>query len=318
LEKITRSTFDEKRIHQGERVQFLLPYVENMASPVQISPLANVLIALNLRARESLILGHAFSNALQRISADDRTFIASLTRDRTTNSVFRLVEFYKRNDVPTNELLGAYRSYLSKHLNGTRCEDNVGINKTDLPYYIKEINYFYSDNPLTLDETKPTDIEEIPPQKQYFQSAESKKLLNDFKTLRGYDDDDPSIKESKTSAAWQQKMLDYLRQLNAWDGHGEASDQDQFHQKCNLYLALIQIVPAGEASNQVLLSYIKLLNQEGPIRESRIEWLWHSNALFRLVNKRPSNERSRMLEAILNSNSPVLQVYAELTKANLL
>jgi hypothetical protein len=317
IEKVTRAVYDEKRIRQGERVQFLLPYVENMSSPAQITPIVNLLLSLSLRTKESFIVSQSFATALKKISADDRTFSAALMRESTVSNVFRLIESYRKAGVPITEIQSAFRSYLSKHLSGTRCEDNLMLLGKELPYYIKEINYYYPDNPFTFDETKPAKLEDKPVNKEYFESEEAKTLLSDFKNLRGYDDDEPSMREPKTSAAWQEKMLDYLRRLDAWEGRGETTEEDQFHQKCILYLALARIAPSGEQTDQVIFGYIALLSQSGPLAESRIEWLWHVHELIRFIRDRQNDEQVRLIDLLANAKNPVLQVYGELTKVNL-
>lgn len=316
LEKIIRATYDEKQIQQGERIQFLLGHVDSMNSPVQIAPLASLLESLRLTPREALIVSHSFANALKKISADDRTFTAALTGEGATRVVFRLVQSFSKNEVSSNELAGAYRMYLQKHLSAPRCADNVRPGE-DLPFYLKEINYFYADDPFTRDDITPSDVQAASVVTEYFESSEANKLLNDFKSLRGHDDDDPTTQESKTSAAWHEKMLEYLRKLEEWDGRGEAGENDHFHQKSNLYLALLQIVPPGESLDQALLSYLKLLGQGTPFNSSRIEWLLHSNNLFQFIGKKPVEQRSHLLSMMLNSKNPVLQVYAEGSKANL-
>jgi len=68
LEKIARTVFDEKQIQQGERVQFILPYIENMSSPAQITPVTNLVISLDLRQKESFIISQAFANALKQLT----------------------------------------------------------------------------------------------------------------------------------------------------------------------------------------------------------------------------------------------------------
>lgn len=316
LEKITREAYDKRQIQQGERVQFLLPYIENMTSPVQIAPLANLLIGAGLKPRESIIVTQAFANALRKISADDRLFTAALIRDRTTNSLYRLIDWAGRNEVLSTDLGGAYRVYLSKHLTGTRCEDNVKPIGADLPNYVREINYLYPNDPFTPDEIKASKVEDGPTQREYFESPDSKRLQDNFKSLRGYDEDDPSTQELKTSASWQEKMLDYLRELEMWNGNTE-SNVDYLHQKSNLYMALLQIVPPGDAADQVVVSYVKLLSQDASMQESRIEWLWHVKDLIRYLRERPQRERNRLLGVAQDSKSRVLQAYVELSRANL-
>jgi hypothetical protein len=313
VEKVTRTGYDLKRIEQGERVQFILPYIENLTSPAQITPIANLLISLNLRPRESFIISPAFATAIKKVNADDRSFSSALMRDRTTNNVFRLVNVYRESGVPYDQILNGYRSYLSRHLKAARCEDNLTL----IEQQLKEVNYFFSDNAISIDDSTPESVEEVPVPPTYFESSQSKTLLDELKELRGFDDDDPATREPHTSAAWQEKMLDYLRRLEAWDGSGEADAEDYFHQKCFLYHTLILLAPAGPQSDQALLSYLKLLGEPKAITESRVEWLWHVNKLVQYINGKPPGERMPLLSILANSKNPILQVYGDLSKANL-
>ena len=313
LEKIARTVFDEKQIQQGERVQFILPYIENMSSPAQITPVTNLVISLDLRQKESFIISQAFANALKQLTADDRSFSAALLRNETTSSIFRLINLYRKTSVPYDQILIEYRAYVSRHLKAARCEDNVKL----LELQIKELNYSYPDNPFSLYESKPLNVEEAKLSKAYFGSSQTKTFLSELVELCGYDEDDPATREPHTSASWQEKLLDYLRRLEAWDGSSESDDVDYFHQKCILYKMLFLIAPEGAQSDQVVFSYLKLLGHPKAMSESRIEWLWHVNALIHHINEKSGHERMRLLNLIANSKYPVLQVYADLAKANL-
>jgi hypothetical protein len=303
--------YDEKQIRQGERVQFILPYAESMSSPAQIEPLINLFISLGLRQRESFIISQAFANALKKISADDRSFSAALIRNTSTSGIFRLVNLYKKTAVPYDQILSNYRSYLARHLHAARCEDNVKL----LEWQLKELNFAYPDTPFSIEDSKPLSVEESPPNNVYFQSPQVRTLLSELRDLRGYDDDE--TREPYTSLSWQEKMLDYLRRLEAWDGSSESDEADYFHQKCILYKMLLLITPAGAQSDQALFSYLKLLNDQKAISESRVEWLWHLNELIHSINEKPGQERRRLLNMVANSNNPILQVYGDLAKVNL-
>lgn len=312
LEKTARTVYDEKQVQQGERVQFILPYIENMSSPAQIGPIAKLLISLNLRQRESFIVSQAFTGALKKISADDRSFSAALIRTETTNNIAALVNLYRKTGVPYDQIQHEYRAYLERHLLATRCEDNVKL----LELQIKEINYAYPNDPILIDDSKPLKVEEVPVTTTYFESPESNAFLSELRELRGYDDDDPATREPHTSASWQEKLLDYLRRLEAWEAGNESDEVDHFHQKCILYKMLLRIAPAGVQSDQVLFSYLKLLGQPTAMSESRVEWLWHVNELIRYMSDKPEPERSRLLNILASSKYPPLQVYGDLAKAN--
>ena len=313
IEKVARTVYDAKKIRQGERVQFILPYVEGMSSPAQIEPLTNLIISLGLRQKESFIISQAFGNALKKISVDDRSFSAALIRNTSTSSVLRLVNLYRKTAVPYHQILSEYRSYLHRHFQAVRCQDSV----KSLEQQIKEINYAYPDNPFSIDESKPLKVEEVPRGKPYFQSSQTSALLNELRDLRGYDDDEPAMGEPHTSLSWQEKMLDFLARLEAWDGSSENDDEDYFHQKSIFYKMLLRIAPAGPLSEQVIFSYLKLLTNPKVINESRVEWLWHVNELIRYLNETPGDERMRSLNLLTNSKSPILQVYADLSKTSL-
>lgn len=313
IAKVARTVYDAKQIQQGERVQFILPYIEGMSSPTQIEPLTYLIISLGLRQKESFIISQAFANALKKISADDRSFSAALIRNTSTSSVLQLANLYRKTGVPYHQILIEYRSYLQRHFQAVRCEDSVKY----LELQIKEINYAYPDNPFSSDESKPLKVEEVPLRKPYFQSTHASALLNELRDLRGYDDDEPAIREPHTSPSWQEKMLDFLRRLEAWDGSSEADEDDYFHQKCILYKMLLRIAPAGPQTEQVVFSFLKLLNNPKVLTESRVEWLWQLNELIRYLNEKPSDERLRLLNLLANSKNPILQIYGDLAKRSL-
>jgi hypothetical protein len=313
---VTRTVHDERKIQQGERVQFLLPYIEGLTSPAQIVPLIRMITALRLTQKELLMVSQAFASALKQISADDRSFTAALLQDRTARSVFEFIQQLKKEGGAHNEVTSAIQGYFSRHLNGVRCEDNVTPTGTELPSHIREINYYYPISPLTLDDLRPSKVEEGLAIAEYFESKDSSKLFGDFKELRGYDDDDPSTKESKTSSAWQERMLIYLRQLENWEGRDEGSAIDYFHQKSVLYFALARIVPAGESRQRVMTSYISFISDANVLKESRIEWLLHERELLGLLQEK-GDEPSRLLDSLAYSKNPVLQAHARLIKANL-
>jgi hypothetical protein len=67
----------------------------------------------------------------------------------------------------------------------------------------------------------------------------------------------------------------------------------------------------------MMISYINFLNQPTVSKESRLEWLLHANELLGLVQKKGDGERSRLLDLLLYSKSPTLQINARLIKANI-
>ena len=148
LGTVTRAVYDEKEIQQGERVQFLLPYIEGITSPAQIAPVSRMIRSLNLADKELFILTQAFAGAVKQITADDRSFTAALTQDKTGAYVFELIQEVRKEGGAYNEVANAFRSYVSEHPSGVRCEDNVKEPATELPPHIKELNYLFPEHAI--------------------------------------------------------------------------------------------------------------------------------------------------------------------------
>lgn len=144
-------------------------------------------------------------------------------------------------------------------------------------------------------------------------NASRKSVTIQMRDLRGYDDE-PAISEPHTSPSWQEKMLDFLRRLEAWNGSSETDEEDYFHQKCILYEMLLRTAPGGPQAEQVVFSYLKLLNNPKVITESRVEWSWRVNELSRYLNEKQGDERTRLLNLLANSKNPILQVYGDSAK----
>ena len=316
LGTVTRAVHDEKEIQQGERVQFLLPYIEGITSPAQIAPVSRMIGSLHLADKELFILSQAFAGALKQIAADDRSFTAALIQDKTATYVFELIQQVRREGGAYSEVANAFRSYVSDHLSGVRCEDNVKASITELPHHIKELNYYFPNTPFTLEDLRPSKVEKGSEISEYFESKEAAKLSNDFKDLRGYDDE-PDTKQPETSSVWQERMLNYLRQLEDWDGRSESSEIDYFHQKSVLYFALAKLVTGGPMGERVMSSYINFLYQPTILKESRIEWQLHARELLGLVQERKGEERAKLLDSFAYSKNPILQIQARLISANI-
>lgn len=317
LQTISETAFDRKKIQQGERVQFILPYVEGMTSPVQVGPITRLLVGTKLTFKELLILDQAFVSALKKIDGDDRSFSVSLNEDRTVHDVLKLIELFRAEKSSYSELLNAVHDYLGRHLTGVRCQDNASHIRTELPVAIKEANYLFPTHPFLLEDVQPARIEASPKVESYFESKESAELLLALQRLN-YDDNDEKIdEETRTTIQWQQRVLDLLRMLETWNGKDTSFDEDVFNQKSVIYLSLISMTPSGTAADQILASYIKLLSQDEALNESRIIWMLHANRLLRLISEKRGAERAGLLQHLNYSKSSVLQLYGELIAARL-
>ena len=130
LQAIAQSGFNAEEIRRGEPASFVENYVSKINSPNQIPPVAKLLLSLRTTDLELDGLGRAFSNALQQIPADDRSFAAPW--NSTTGTMDELISLFNRRGLSTDKLVEAYRTYLVNQLSGPRCADTASKQQQEL------------------------------------------------------------------------------------------------------------------------------------------------------------------------------------------
>lgn len=322
LSNIARASFSKEEKRLDEHIRFVQSYLEDMRSPVQVEPMAKVILSLNPSPAQLTLLVHSFSNTLEKISDDDRSFSFSI-ENFGGRGITQLVGACKRQGVSRNELLQASRAYFVRHLSASRCADNVNPSQQNFsdPGFIAYFNKLLLEvdpsnkhlPPITPDDTKPLKIEESAKVYPYWESVESKKLLFDIKKLKFGSGIKPLTAIDMATPDWQSKLGEFLNNLANWDTGTEKSQEDYFHQKSILYEGLYKLVPAGPERDNVLSSYAAFLRQPTIQQSSRIEWFLHANALVNIAHSSKGDERSKILE-ILSREDTVLQVYADIEK----
>jgi hypothetical protein len=318
LAQVALTTFNDGEIQQGVRVNFLIPYLEAISSPSQIAPAAKLLLSIKGSSPELRILGQSFIVALKQTSLDDRSFSDSITREPTIRRVYELARATGQQEVPYDELIKAFRSYLIKHLTAERCIENAITSRHRLPQYIRDANLLFADRPLSIDEVNQSRIDTSAKVNLYWTSRTAKRLFSDLKELRfSSEGEGRSTEAEKETQGWQEKLTEFLSGLEQWDRAEENSELDYLHQKNNLYQALIESIPEGPTRDLVLRKYVSDLAEQSMAKQSRIEWFLHANDLIRMTRASNPKERFRILQALSGSKNPTLRLYADLVRLQL-
>ena len=315
LGKVIEKAFSPAEKQRGAHIQFVQPYIDNMTSPVQVGPVAKVILSLKPSGSQLAVLVHSFGEALKGITNDDRSFSFFTTQNSVAQHVGALVKMSEKRGVPKQDLLEALRAYLVRNLSSGRCSDSASVKRQHVPDYIYFINKtLFAANPISADEIKPLKFEEALNVSPYWQSPEAKGLLMKVKRLRFESGDKPLTAAQKEDPQWQLQATQFLNDLADWNGKQEKSEADYFHQKSVLYRALLDILPAGPQRREVLGAYVLFLKDNYVQRDSRIEWFLHANNLIERASSPRGDERPKLLEALSNSGNGVLQLYAALIK----
>lgn len=325
LNSLAQTAFTKEEVAANEHIYFVQSYVDGMVSPVQVEPVAQVILSVGKSYPAHLSqLVRAFSVALTKISGDDRSFSFSISKGSGGRGITELAAACKQQNIPTDNLLKSVREYFVRHLHSSRCADNVDAKDRNFsdPKYLEYFNSLLSETDpdkktlalITADDTKPTGIAGSITEYPYWQTPEAKKLLIGVKKLRFGADNKPLTAEQKKEAEWQLSLRGMLNDLVAWDGSKEKSEADFFHQKSVLFEGLLGLAPSGTERDHVLNTFMAFLSKPLIQRDSRIDWFLHADALIKATHSSPDPERSKILEMLGNSGDPILQLYANLEK----
>lgn len=323
LNEIIANSFSAKEKSRNEHIQFVLPYINNMTSPVQVVPIAKVILDLKPNQLQLPLLIKSFTQALKNIPDDDHSFRRWMSNDSTARAIADLAKACDEQNVPKQDLLQTFRTYLLTQLNGTRCSDglkpneqNPATSKYALPKYMEFVNSnLFADNPITANQIHPSKIEEATTTNEYTQNFGGEERLRKFRKLRFVSDGQERLTDTeKEKPEWQIELTQFLNDLAAWNPSKDESETDYFHGKCEYFMSLMEIIPKSDADtrNRVFSDYISFVSNSQMQRDNRIEWLVQADRLLDAVLDAKGKERAVMTETLNNAGNSTLQLYLKL------
>lgn len=318
---IAQTGFSSEEIQRGEHIYFVENYVSKINSPNQIKPAIKVLTSVKTTSLELARLGRAFSSALAKVPTDDRAFSAPW--NSTMSSIDGLVSKFTQRGLPGDEIIESYRTYLINQLTGPRCTETV-VSKEQKTLETSLVTHFndklrslaYKNiSPISEDEIKPGRREGSVRDEEYWTSAKSKSILSTMRRLRFKSSGNEFDRQDKESSEWQSQLSDLMRALAVWVPSDEKSEEDYFHQKCVIYDALINAIPAGNQydglRDEVLRDFATLLS-DSPLQKAKpAEWFLHAKILIDRASTARPRERDKLKLLIYNSHSAVLHLYLQ-------
>jgi hypothetical protein len=152
-----------------------------------------------------------------------------------------------------------------------------------------------------------------PKLERYWQSGAAKQLLDAGKKLR-YGPGDRALSDADRAAPqWQQQLSDYLNLIADWTSDQELSDAIYYHEKCLVYISLLDIVPAGSQREQILADFADFVSNSGLYQNSPAEWFSDPHTLLDRSQTDPALH-AKVLEAYQRSGNPVLVLAVALDK----
>jgi hypothetical protein len=278
LSAVVNGAFTPKEKAKEDHVNLMLEALAQITSPSQLVPLSGAIQSIGVTAAQRQILWTHFNGLLESMQPDDRSFAATLAAisGLSTPGVQASLDKYRQKSRGCEGDAGSWQAAKTESASG----------KT----------------PST------------PKLERYWQSANAQQLLKAGRKLRFASNERLFTDADRETQEWQQQLADYLNLVADWSADQEQSDAVYYHEKCQVYTSLLDLVPAGSQREKILADYVDFISGSGMYQQSPAEWYTEPQALLEraLTN---SAFRGTVLDAFQRSGNPVLALQVDLEKA---
>jgi hypothetical protein len=273
--EVAARAFSAKEAAQEEPFHLLQRYAADVTSPVQVAPIARMLVGASLKPAQFEALVASFAGALLQLSGDDRSFSATYSGDADADLAGLPTECSRRK-INSQPLLDAWRTYTTRQLGGTRCTDSAAP---------------------------------APQPAGQCVSPECRKLAAQFGSLVIAPNGFGLTPEQKASSEWGAKLRQYLADLAAWTDDDDPAEYFEF--KSRFYSELFNLAPNGPERDLLLSTLLAWLQQSGYRHDHRVEWFYPVNALIVHAFSDPAAMKATVRE-LRRSPDAAISLYAQL------
>jgi hypothetical protein len=259
---IANTAFSEKERAKEEHINFVLDYLGQAVSPVQLAPLARLIKNADATPAQTELLWTRFKGLLESIRGDGRSSSSALA--------------------------------------AISAEGGPGLHSFEK--YEQTAQVCKNDPDVT------------PKLERFWQTPRAKQLLVDGLKLRSAPEGRMSTEAERSTPEWQRQFTDYLSELADWTSVQEQSDADYYHQKCIVFEALLELVPAGPQQDKVLLDFVNFIGNSNLQRQSPVEWFIQANSVLERVRHSNDSTLSKLSEAYEHSGNSLLELEIALEK----
>ncbi len=331
LGNVAQQAFSPKEIAAQEPMHLLERYVPDLNSPLQVGPIATMLIGAPVATAQREGLVDAFAAALKQLSGDGRSFSATISGQSEAAAVEALASSGARQHINSLPLLDAWRSYLVRHVSGSVCGDLGGAGATGLSVALDAANSadqaysgplgavrYFNENmrigelpAISGLEAQPAKLDDQARASGPCESPECRQITTKFGGVVLGPAGMAYSEEQKATPEWAGKLRAYMEALGGWKGADDPAEY--FLWKSRFYSDLFHVLPNGPNRDMVLSAFLGWLEQNDYQREHRAEWFYRVNGLIVSAFADPVAMKTTMRD-LRNSADPVIALYAELER----
>lgn len=149
----------------------------------------------------------------------------------------------------------------------------------------------------------------------YWESATAQRIVGAAKRLRFSESGGRMLSvEERGAPEWAIHLADLEKELAGWEPGAEKSEADYYQQKCTVYQALVELIPAGPDRDRVLRSFAAFVAGSNLQSQTAVEWFAPVAGMLERVRNTNQGEPEKVLAAYEGSGNPVLGLYAALER----
>lgn len=314
--KIAEQCFTNKEIEQGDRTRFIEEKINNIVSPIELTHIAKLITTFNWNPLDTEILLSAYSNKVQHLT-DYRSFIASESIYRTTESIYNLATYCDKKQIPSKYLVQAYKDYIINNLSQKICPD-ISEREKLIPQLISRANSrLFRENPIVLAEIKLQQEEVLAEDPPFFSSSKSKLILDEMRKLYTNLQKGDTINSTDKDTNLEESYSKFLGLFRSWKTSDEPTEEDYLHQKAIIYQELIELTQTEKQKDELLSEYLLFLRDFKLDNISRAEWFVHLNFMLKMTKLPNQESKTKIITLLQNSQNAVAQLYTALILENL-
>jgi hypothetical protein len=313
--------FTPKEARNGDPSQFVSQRMARIASPAEIAPAVRAITGAGLDDLQFAGALAAFTDALKRISKDDRTF--SFYLPDAGAAVQTLIADITRRRLSPLPLIEAYRVYLVSNFTAPRCaDDNVA---PALDSRSVDAIIFFNQNvraaplqPIQVTEAVAASKSGAATGLRSCVSQACSAIARQYRALIFTPEGSAMPNSVRDTIEWRRQFDEVLAALRDWaDIAPDATSDDaaqQFREKCVFYTELAALPRDARLRQTVLIALLDYLQRSRDRARTRIEWLLPVNLLIGRMHIDPAG-LGKLADEFRRSMDPVIAMYAQLETA---
>ncbi len=261
---VAQAGFSSSDKEQSAHVQFLVSVLDGVTSPIELARFVESLASVELKPSEIAIVGGALEAKLASLAVDSRAF--ALRAEALAGALDFFAARARAEGLATDTLEIAFRRYAVNQMKGPRCKEDSAV----------RVRGFGMTPPLTEEEMRPSEEGGGLQAKEYYGTAEAKRLAEALNRLAFRETGVPYSSSERQSTEWRSRLAGLLREYRGWSPEGDATDV--LHQRLAVLRRVLEMAPVGEERDRIYGMCAEALSAVSPA-ERGAEWEWEARAL---------------------------------------